>query len=326
MGKKANPALIGAFVVGGIALLIVGLMLFGSGQLFKHTGQYVLFFPGAVDGLNVGAPVKFKGVEIGSVKDIRLRFGQEMKGLINANQVAEGIRVPVIVEIDYDKITGHGGSSERTNPQGVKALIDLGLRGQLNSQSLVTGLLFVQLNFAPDAPAIFVLPPGGDLPEIPTIPTTIEQVQNAAENVFRQLQEAHIEKLVTSLTATSDSINNVVTTPELKAALQALPTTVANLNQTVTDIRELSLHLDTKAGPLLDSLKGTSDKGGVALDQARVTLQTVDTFVEPESPLSTQLSGSLQEVSDAARALRLLATYLERNPSALVRGRDVSSQ
>ena len=322
MGNKANPAKIGAFVVGAVVLAVAGILIFGSGQLFKHTGQYVLFFPGAVDGLNVGAPVKFKGVEIGSVKDIRLRFGEQ--GLISAERVAEGIRIPVIIELDYDKLRGRGGTSAATSEQGVKKLIDLGLRGQLNSQSLVTGLLFVQLNFAPDAPAIFVLPPGGDLPEIPTIPTTIEQVQNAAENVFRQLQEAHIEKLVTSLTATSDSINNVVTTPELKAALQALPTTVANLNQTVTDIRELSLHLDTKAGPLLDSLKGTSDKGGVALDQARVTLQTVDTFVEPESPLSTQLSGSLQEVSDAARALRLLATYLERNPSALVRGRDVS--
>ena len=322
MGNKANPVTIGAFVVGAVILAAAGILIFGSGQLFRNTGQYVLFFPGAVDGLNVGAPVKFKGVEIGSVKDIRLRFGEQ--GLISAERVAEGIRIPVIIELDYDKLRGRGGTSAATSAQGVKTLIDLGLRGQLNSQSLVTGLLFVQLNFAPDAPAIFVLPPGGDLPEIPTIPTTIEQVQNAAENVFRQLQEAHIEKLVTSLTATSDSINNVVTTPELKAALQALPTTVANLNQTVTDIRELSLHLDTKAGPLLDSLKGTSDKGGVALDQARVTLQTVDTFVEPESPLSTQLSGSLQEVSDAARALRLLATYLERNPSALVRGRDVS--
>jgi paraquat-inducible protein B len=324
MGSKANPVTIGAFVVGAVVLAVAGILIFGSGQLFKHTGQYVLFFPGAVDGLNVGAPVKFKGVEIGSVKEIRIRFAEQ--ALISAERVAAGIRIPVIIELDYDKLRGRGGTSAATSAQGMKKLIDLGLRGQLNSQSLVTGLLFVQLNFVPDAPAIFVLPPGGDLPEIPTIPTTIEQVQNAAENVFRQLQEAHIDRLVTSLTATSDSINSVVTTPELRAALQALPTTVANLNQTVTNIRELSLHLDTKAGPLLDSLKGTSDTGGVALDQARVTLQTYQNFVEPESPLSTQLSGSLQEVSDAARALRLLATYLERNPSALVRGRDVSPQ
>ena len=324
MGSKANPVTIGAFVVGAVILAVAGVLIFGSGQLFKNTGEYVLFFPGAVDGLNVGAPVKFKGVEIGSVKDIRLRFGEQ--ALASAKQVAEGIRIPVIIEIDYGKISGRGGTSAATSVQGIRKLIDLGLRGQLNAQSLVTGLLFVQLNFDPDAPAVFVLPPGGDLPEIPTIPTAMEAVQTAAEDVFRQLQAAHIDKLVTSLTATSDNINNVVATPELKAALQVLPATVANLNQTVTDIRELTRHVDTKAGPLLDSLKGTSDKGGVALDQARVTLQTVDGFVEPESPLSTQLSGSLQEVSDAARALRLLATYLERNPSALVRGRDVSSQ
>ena len=319
MGNKANPVTIGAFVVGAVILAAAGILIFGSGQLFRKTSRYVCFFSGAVDGLNLGAAVKMKGVPLGSVVDIRLR----MEGQDEASVRATGIRrIPVTIEIDNDKVAALGISKQLS----LKEMIGLGLRAQLASESLVTGLLFVQLDELPDTPATLILPPQLGIAEIPTIPTTIQQVQTAAEDVFRKLQEAHIEKLVASLTATSDSINNVVTTPELKAALQALPTTVANLNQTVTDIRELSLHLDTKAGPLLDSLKGTSDKGGVALDQARVTLQTYQNFVEPDSPVSTQLSGSLQEVSDAARALRLLATYLERNPSALVRGRDVSSQ
>ena len=327
MGKKANPALIGAFVVGGIALLIVGLMLFGSGQLFKHTGQYVLFFPGAVDGLNVGAPVKFKGVEIGSVKDIRLRFGQEMKGLINANQVAEGIRVPVIVEIDYDKITGHGGSSERTSPQGVKALIDLGLRGQLNSQSMVTGLLFVQLNFAPDTPAVFELPPGGDhLPEIPTIPTTMEQVQSSAEAILRKLKDMKLEKVVDAADEALGGISRLVNSPALQATIDALPGTVANVNQTVETAHALLANLDHGSGPLFQEVKEAAAKSDAALQQAQATLKTLQVLADPSAPLASQLSASLQEISGAARAVRLLADSLERNPSALVRGKDVTNQ
>jgi paraquat-inducible protein B len=327
MGKKANPALIGAFVVGGIALLVVGLMLFGSGQLFKHTGQYVLFFPGAVDGLNVGAPVKFKGVEIGSVKDIRLRFGQEQEGLINAKQVAEGIRVPVIVEIDYDKITGQGGARERASPRGIKALIDLGLRGQLNSQSMVTGLLFVQLNFAPDTPAVFELPPGGDhLPEIPTIPTTMEQVQSSAEAILRKLKDMKLEKVVDAADEALGGISRLVNSPALHATIDGLPAAVANADQALVTARTLLAHLDQRQVLLAEDVKETAQKSQAALEQARETLKTIQVLADPSAPLASQLTASLQEITGAARAVRLLADNLERNPSALVRGKDVSNQ
>jgi paraquat-inducible protein B len=304
MGRKANPAVIGAFVVGAVILAVAGILIFGSGRLFKHTSKYVCFFPGPVDGLNVGAPVKVTGVEIGSVVTM------------------QGVHIPVTIEIDNSRVAALGGAEHRD----VTALIEHGLRAQLNAQSLVTGLLFIQLDFRPDVPATFVLPRDAKVVEIPTIPTTMEQVQSAAENIFRRLQEVHVEALVKSLTEAVDTIKTVVATPELKEAIQALPVTVAGLNQTMTSFRELSARVDAKTGPLLDSLKGTSDTGGAAMEQARQTLQSVQQFVDPESPLSTQLSGSLQEVSEAARALRLLANLLERNPSVLVRGKEVTPQ
>jgi paraquat-inducible protein B len=320
MGRKANPAVIGAFVVGAVILAVAGILIFGSGKLFKHMSKYVCFFPGPVDGLNVGAPVKVNGVEIGSVADIRLRLPEQERLHITT----QGVHIPVTIEIDNNRIAALGGEEH----QDVPALIEHGLRAQLNAQSLVTGLLFVQLDFRPDVPATFVLPRDAKVKvtEIPTIPTAMEQVQTAAENIFRRLQDVHVEALVKSLTEAVDTVKAVVATPELKEAIQALPATVANLNQTMTSFRELSVRLDTKTGPLLDSLKGTSDKGAAAMDEARQTLQSVGQFVEPESPLSTQLSGSLQEVSEAARALRLLANLLERNPSVLVRGKEVKPQ
>jgi len=333
MGKKANPATIGGFVVGAVVLAVAGVLIFGSGKLFKHTSQYVCFFSGAVDGLNVGAPVKFKGVEIGSVVDIRLRLPEQGPP---SQGVAKEFRIPVTIEIDDERVAAAGGQARRD----IKEMIDRGFRAQLNAQSLVTGLLFVQLGFYPEIPPAFELPRDSKIAEIPTMPTAMEQVQTAAENVFRKLQEVHVEELVKSVTQAVDTIKGVVAAPELKEAVQALPATVANLNQTMTSLRELSVRLDAKsgplldslkgasdkAGPLLDSLKGTSEKGGATIDQARETLQSVQQFVEPESPLSTQLTGSLQEVAEAARALRLLASLLERNPSVLVRGKEVAGQ
>jgi paraquat-inducible protein B len=198
MGRRANPATIGAFVVGAIMLAVAGVLVFGSGRLFKHTSKYVCFFSGSVDGLNIGAPVRIKGVEIGSVVDIRLRLPEQAPQMTSA----QALRVPVTIEIDNERVVAVGGQAR----PDIKQLIDRGLRAQLNAQSLVTGLLFVQLGFYPDTPATFVLPPNSKTREIPTIPTTIEQMQTAAETVFRKLQEVHVETLVKSVTETVDAM------------------------------------------------------------------------------------------------------------------------
>src|SRR6185295_10960648 len=110
MGSKANPAVIGAFVVGAIALAVIGIVVFGSGQLFKSTTKAVCFFSGDINGLSVGAPVKFKGVAIGSVSDIRLRLKGETNYL-TAESVADGLRIPVVIQLDNDKLIEEGARS-----------------------------------------------------------------------------------------------------------------------------------------------------------------------------------------------------------------------
>jgi paraquat-inducible protein B len=74
MGRRSNPTLIGAFIVGAVALIVIGLLVFGRGQLFTEKRTYVLYFDGSVKGLNVGAPVDFQGVKIGSVTDIKVQY------------------------------------------------------------------------------------------------------------------------------------------------------------------------------------------------------------------------------------------------------------
>jgi paraquat-inducible protein B len=303
---------IGAFVVGAVALLVMGIVVFGSGRLFADTTPFILHFAGSVDGLSVGSPVKFKGVEIGSVTSILLDLGEEA-------------RVPVWIEIDNRKIVRRGAGGVLSDPDRLKEAIDRGLRGQLNSQSIVTGLLFVQLDYHPDMPAVFVSPPEAGLSEIPTIPTTLEQAQQVAAEVIANLKQIDFEGFGKAARAAIDGVNVTLNSPGLQAALRSLPETLANVNKALASVQQLAGNFDQRSAPLLNSLQSASDRSTVAIEQARETLRSMQGLVDAGSPLAGQLVAVLEELRGTARSIRLLADYLERNPSALVRGREVTT-
>jgi paraquat-inducible protein B len=324
MGSKANPAAIGAFVVGALALAVIGVLLLGSGRLFRQTSEFVCFFSGDVSGLRIGAPVQFMGVEVGSVIDVRLRMqGEDAK--LTPEMVARGLRIPVLIEIDNEKLSAEGART-LLDADHMRNLIDLGLRAQLVSQSFVTGLLQVQLGFHPDMPATYFLGPKAEPQEIPTIPTSIEQVRSAAQDVIRKLEEIHLDRLVAAATDTVTAIQELVQSPALQGTVQELPATVANMNQAVTSLRELVVRLDREQGPLLTSLRETSEQAEATLQGAQVTIDSVRSLVASDAPLMVDLASTLQEFRDAARSVRLLADTLERDPSALVRGRYVEKE
>jgi paraquat-inducible protein B len=316
MGREGNPVAIGAFVLGAIALAVTGVTIFGSGRLFRNTSEYILFFPGSVDGLSLGSPVKLKGVQIGSVIDIRLSY--QGVGAADYNDM----RIPVIIEIDRDRIASLGGPRER-GEISLKELIGAGMRAQLKPQSMVTGLLVVELNLHPDQPAVFVLPPGSlEYPEIPTIPSKLEDFESSVREIITKIADIDIDGLVRSATDVLQGVDRLVNSPALQTTVEGLPQTVAALNGAITSIRDLAGHLDGQSQPLFASLKTTSDNTAAAVDQARTTLQSLQTVIEPDSPIVMQLTATLDELSRTARSMRLLADYLERNPSAVVRGRE----
>lgn len=324
MSRRANPALIGGFVLGAVALALVSIVIFGSGRFFRSTSEFVLFFPSDVNGLEVGAPVKFKGVEIGSVTDIRLRLGAS--SITSAAAVQKGIRIPVFIQIDNAKLHSRGGEQDLSDPSVVRHLIALGLRGQLNTQSLLTGRLFVQLDFFPGTPAPRMAPPDFGVMEIPTVPTTLERVQTAAERVLQRIQDLHLDEMVRTVTATLNQIRDLVSDPALDETMHSLPKTLANMNAAVTDLRTLTRHLDGNQQALFARLGKASDQAAQALDQARGTLASVQGMVGANGAISGQLSETLTEVQEAARSVRLLADSLDRNPSALIRGRPAETQ
>jgi paraquat-inducible protein B len=302
------------------------ILILGSGKLFVQSRDFILYFDSSVNGLRVGAPVKFKGVEIGSVKEILLSLSSDMSVQ----------RIPVIVRIDAEKIKKRGGSSVAlTDPEVAKALIDQGLRGQLQMESLVTGLLYVGLDFFPDTPAHFVqsAQENSKYMEIPTIPSIFEQAQDVVSSIVARLQEVDFKSLLTSLEQTSSGVNSLVTSPELKASLQGLQKTIPKLEETIVTVRDAARTLDSNVQTATSDLKQTTSDMRAALRQASDTMKgaeqaiaNVKTLVDPDSQTFYELTRSLREVSAAARSMRQLSNYLERNPRALIFGRPETKE
>jgi paraquat-inducible protein B len=326
MSKRTSPALIGAFVVGALALVVIAVILFGSGRLFRQTKQFVLFFPGEVNGLRVAAPVKFRGVEIGAVKEILLQLEPDMKIQ----------RIPVIIEIDLKKITSRGASGAALqDPKASKALIDEGLRAQLRTESFVTGVLYVGLDFFPEIPAKYVQPAGSKYEEIPTVPTALEQAQDAASRIIAKLEEIDFKGLMNSTKAALEGIDQLVNSPALKASLRGLEQSMPKLQEALTGVHQMTASIDTNVGALSANFQQTSDAAREAMLEASTALkQTTEAMKEadaaltnvraisdPDSTTFYEISRSLREVSAAARSLRLLSNYLERNPRALIFGK-----
>lgn len=316
-----SPTAIGAFVAGAIALLMAAIVIVGGGQLFSKPVRFICMFQGDLNGLKVGAPVKFKGVQIGTVEQIRLRLlpseGRERPGI-------REFRLPVIIAIDRSLITQRGGSGEVLSQPGFEDLLQSGLRAQLNVESLLTGLFYVDLNVHPETPLNLALIPGsGNVREIPTIPTTLQEVQGRAMKALAKFEEIDFQALVTSFTDAANSIKDLTSSPTLKATLESLKLTTANLDKTATSIRLAVDNANTKINPVVASLQKNSDEANMTMKDTRATLAELQSTLEPGSPLIVHLNETLDQLTDTTRSVGELTDYLQRNPGALIRGKYV---
>jgi paraquat-inducible protein B len=307
MSKQPNKTIIGAFVVGAVALMVTGFLILGGGRFLAKTEHYVLYFPRSIKGLNLGAPVVFKGVQIGSVTGIKVR----LEGADVTN-----IRTPVFIEIESDRISTATATprlqkfiAKAETRETMETLVERGLRAQLISQSLVTGQLIVALDFYPDKPVSLV---GGDLEymELPTIPSTMEQLTET-------IRKLPLEELVNQALQVVKNIDSVVNSPDLKGSIHTLHEALKNAN-------ELVEHVDQKVGPLASSIEKTAVTAQDALKTATESLALTKNVLAEDSPTLTELNIVLREFSAAARSINTLADYLQRHPESLLRGKGKS--
>ncbi len=322
MAKRTNATVVGVFVVGAIAVLVAAILVLGSGQWFGAHYRFVCFFKGSVNGLRVGAPVKFRGVQIGSVVAIRINVaGAQIPEQITRARVRT-FQLPVIIELDENQLVGLGGRRRTVTSSLLDNLIGAGLRARLSMESILTGLLYVELDFFPDTPAHLVLKPGqSKYHEIPTIPTQFEVIRESAMHALARLDKVDFEGMALSMKEAATAIRDVAQSEQLKSTLVSLSATLESLQKTSAAARRDLDGLNAGMRPLVASLEKTSDQATLVLQQTRSTLTSLQESINPNSPAIYNLSRAAASLDKASRAVRNLANDLQRNPSMLIRGR-----
>jgi paraquat-inducible protein B len=350
MSKAPNKTMIGLFVMGAVVLILVAVGVLGSGRFFQERFTFVLVFEGTVSGLNVGAPVNFRGVRVAEVSDVQIHFDIEEQDMI----------VLVFVQFlkstlglnTYDQLARRGA----THAEVMAGLVERGLRARLEMQSLVTGQLGIELDFFPDRPAVYTnVDP--EMPEIPTIPTTLQALAQT-------LQEIPLHEIVENINRSLESIAAVVHAPEFTQA-------IVNINAAVQDAQHLIRNVDAQIQPLNTELTATLRDSrtlighaneqivalGTSLNQAvgdgrslihqasenistlsrefQEAMATVSRAIESmeglvaelrvsaraDSALMFQVRETLREIEKMAMTLRSFADQLDRHPESLLRGK-----
>jgi paraquat-inducible protein B len=331
VSKQANPFAIGAFLVGALTLLTVGVMIFGGSDFFKDKNHFVIFFDSALNGLNIGAPVKLQGVQIGNVKEISLVLDTETGRIFK----------PVVIEIDPALLLDFSGnhlqasSSHGGNKQEAQRLTDAGLKARLESQSLLTGLLYVDLNFYHDKPVNLVNLDYKNLPQLTSVPTEVDEIRNTADEIINRVRELPLENIAKNLAETLSETRDLLKSDDVKKSLNALSKSLqetqqlmatlngqvgpllTNVNGTMADTRSTLQDFNQQMLPVLKAAEQSLATATHVLQASQQTLNAVETMATPDSPLGQ----ALLEMRNAARSLKDLTESLERHPEAIIYGK-----
>ncbi len=306
MSKKANPTVIGAFIIGAIAILTI-LTLLLSGNLFtRQTVEAIMYFEGSVTGLNIGAPVKFRGVKVGTVTDIKLIFNRD-KNII---------QVPVIAKIDRSSYLVKSGDKIVKASKVVldtEKFAEQGLHAQLKLNSILTGQLYIELEFAPGTH--FKHRGDGSIREIPTSTTAIQEIT-------KTLEKYPIHEVLNNIASTMASIDKIVSDP-------IIIETIHSLNRATKDYESLAEQLGSETTTLAADINRTltqAEKSFRHVDESLTsferTLNITDGLLQEDSQLMNSLQDALNELASAARSVRTLADTLEQQPEAILRGKS----
>ena len=334
--KEANPKLIGIFVIGGLALVAAALVLFSSQDLFTPKRIFVAYFRQSVNGLNVGAPIRFRGIPVGEVLRIDGIYDPETGNMIPR------------LTLEFRPETMENARVEEGEYTLLPLLLKSGMRASLKSASILTGQLYVALDFHPDKPERYL---GSGIDAYPELPT----IDSGLDEVITKFSELPIEEVVARMTSTLAAAEDLLRNPHLDESLAALPTLLTDADTFVVDLRQF----------MKSDVSNTMREASRTLESARKSMQTLTTTVNDETlvqlnstliefekmaqllekrisstltefektsqlvqkrlskkdPLTVELIATLRQIKSAARAVSDLAEALERQPESLIRGK-----
>ncbi|MCX7111764.1 MAG: MlaD family protein [Proteobacteria bacterium] len=269
---------------------------------YVHKIALMMNFEDSVRGLSVGAPVEVRGIQVGKVTGVKFNFDIETKKL----------KIPVYIEIDLDRImpqseikkmeTSFSQGIAAHHYPGIEALVAQGLRARLKTGNLLTGQLFVDLDFYHDDAGKKVIY-AGELPELPTLPSVAEAFKNDISEILAKLKRLPLDKIGDELLGTVQGSNKLMNSEDVKDAIRSL-------NTTLKDVHQLAQTTDKEIVKLTASL-----------DKSLTTAVKVLEQIDPGSPIIVDVGKALEELAASARSIRTLTDYLERHPEALLYGK-----
>ncbi|MDD5276245.1 MAG: MlaD family protein [Methylovulum sp.] len=344
MSKPVNPMAIGGFTMGALILLVIGIFMFGGGTLLKADKiNYVVFFSSSLNGLEIGAPVKMQGVKIGEVTKIALQLDPK----------SGKIYKPVVIQIDRSSLTSTGGGElpkemDREEQLANRdKLVAAGFRARLETQSLLTGLLYVDLDEYPDKPPLFAGLEYQGLLEIPGLPTASDAIFNTAEEVANKLRALPLDEMVQDVVVSLKEIRGLLASEDIKKSKVALTNTleetekmiktlntnlpalindtnktILNTNALVEDSRTMVQDLNKDIKPVLNSADKTLAAATKALNKTQDSMAKVSIAVGDAVGPESALNETLHSLNEAAQSIKNLTDYLERHPESLISGKE----
>jgi paraquat-inducible protein B len=323
MSRRANPTKIGLFAVGALVLAVLAVATLASTAWFARRTSFIAFFPESVNGLENGAPVKFQGVPVGLVSEI----------MIEINQADETFQVPVRFDIDLHQLTTPEGTYVNLEDTVVlRQQIAKGLRAQLQMESIVTGLLYIELAYRSDSVPPRLASTSTPFPEIPTTPSLMAAIGGGAGSVLSEvmkilnrvndmLVDVNMREINRAMVQSAQAVEALVSSPDLQAATRELPRTMRQLNATMAEVERLATRAEAAIDPMQREITGASTEATAALQALRKTLEETQGLLSADTGPGFALQGALTSLREAADALRLLISSLEENPDMLLRGK-----
>ncbi len=301
--------------VSGLAFTLYGNYQDIQAAAFIKKITCVLFFESSVRGLKRGAPVEFKGIKVGQVKELSLAYDRE----------SQHFKIPVLVEIEPERFLSDSDMAEISPLSTLMGLIDDGLRARLQTGSLITGQLFIELDMHPETP-LNLMGPDLPFPELPTIPASLTQMTSSIKNILAKMERLDIDKIGSELLTTLNGAGRIVHKADRILDKADLETAMADFGRSLVLLKQILTQVDQRVEPIAGNLENAIGAGHKAMEDIQNTLTLMDEALNPNAPLQYHFIELTSELSEMARSIRILVDMLERNPNSVIFGKNPPAQ
>lgn len=306
MDTNKKALLIGTFIVFITAIFIMSVGVLGSGSFFTNKVKYIMYFNDSVKGLKKGAKVAFKGVTVGEVHEINIVLNQASFEAVNQ----------VVVQIDRNRLKSYDDRLFDFG-YGVKKmtqkLIKKGLKAQLQMESIVTGVLMINLDFDNKFPPNFV-DKNGDYIEIPTLPSGLSQITQT-------LNKIPLDHILNKFSKILDNLEKVTSNDAISNIIDNLDKTIKNLENATNEVNSVFKKVDVEILPIMKNLDEMVKEAKETFIELKDVTANLNDMSSDDSKFRYDLEKTMEALTRASKSVETLTDYLNRNPNAIIFGK-----